>query len=108
MKNLSLLFASLFLYFSSFGTIGPITGDSSICAAGIGATVYSYIDTTLGGYWTTSDHSIAVVDSFYGDVYGLAAGLVTLTYTVGPDYVTKTITVKINNNFFIGANFKFI
>ena len=58
---------------------GTITGTTEICAAG-GTTALTS-DGDAGGSWSSSDESIATVDAS-GIVTGVAAGTVTITYTV--------------------------
>ncbi len=74
-------------------TPSAITGISSVCAGATG----TLSDATVGGVWSSSNTSIATV-SASGVVTGVAAGSVTITYTVsnscGSRYVTKAITVN--------------
>jgi uncharacterized protein YjdB len=88
MKNFILTIFAVVLSLSSFATIGRITGDSIIC---MGSPIF-LSDTTAGGVWSSSSTIIATV-GLWGDVTGMAAGAVTITYTVGTSFVTKTITV---------------
>ncbi len=75
-------------------TVSAITGASSVCA---GATT-TFVDTTAGGTWSTSDASIASVNTA-GVVSGVAGGSATITYTVTNTYgcsaaATAGITVN--------------
>jgi len=91
MKSISLTILTLFLSFALFAT-DPITLDSlGTIALCVGAQVH-YIDSTTGGVWSISDTLIAKIDTS-GTATGISAGIVTITYSVGASYVTKTVTV---------------
>ncbi len=74
-------------------TVAPITGTTTICAGS--ATTLS--DTTTSGTWSSSNVAIATVSST-GIVTGIAAGTVTISYTVssacGTNSATTTFTVN--------------
>ncbi|WP_341837241.1 Ig-like domain-containing protein [Chitinophaga pollutisoli] len=57
--------------------VDPIAGDAEICAG----ETKTLTNATAGGVWTTSDAAVATVD-VAGVVTGVAAGNVTITYTV--------------------------
>ena len=70
-----------------------INGLSSVCQ---GATI-TLSDTSTGGTWTSSNISIASINSTTGIVTGVAGGFTTITYTLTSaacGYVTKSITVN--------------
>jgi uncharacterized protein YjdB len=74
-------------------TINPIqaiTGTDSVLADA----AITLADVTPGGTWSISDNTIASIGSD-GTVIGMAPGTVTVTYTIGGGYVTRTITVKL-------------
>ncbi len=73
---------------ASFALVLPITGVMTVCV-GVSTTLG---DATPGGTWSSSDISVATVDSI-GSVTGVSAGTATITYTAGT-YVTATITVN--------------
>ena len=60
-------------------TPAPITGTGTICAGSI--TTLS--DTSPFGIWTSSDPTVAAVNSVSGDVTGVSAGTTTITYQFG-------------------------
>ncbi len=66
---------------------GPITGDSILCAG----SVTSLSDSLGGGTWSSSDTTVATVDT--GIVYGVSGGTATITYTTACGFSTITITV---------------
>ena len=74
--------------------LAPITGPSSML---VGETV-TLADATPGGYWTSSDPSVAYIDPMTGYVTGVitgsSVGTATITYTVGSVFVTYDITVN--------------
>ncbi len=68
----------------------PISGLANVCVGQ---------NTTLtdvgGGYWSCSNTSIAIIGSSSGVVTGIAAGPVTITYTLGSGcFVVKPFTVN--------------
>jgi len=76
-------------------TVNPapatITGSVGICLT------YTSVlsDTTSGGYWTSSDYSIADVGAGTGVVTGMTSGTAVITYTLGSGCFA-TITVSVN------------
>lgn len=68
--------------------ISAITGASYTCVGT--STLLS--DATPGGTWTSSNTAIATVSST-GLVTGISVGSVTITYTVGSAFVTRSFTV---------------
>ncbi len=70
--------------------LDTIAGGRRICT---GATT-TLSDDVTGGRWSSSNQLIAVIDSITGTVSGIAAGIDTVTYTLGGTYVTTTITVS--------------
>ncbi len=70
---------------------GPITGSPNVCVGG--TTTLSIA--TVGGIWSTSDPTVATVDSSTGVVTGVGAGSVTIFYTTGSG-CTVSITVLVN------------
>src|SRR6185295_1344728 len=70
--------------------LGPITGSTGSCIGQVG-----YLTDSLspGGTWSSSNTAIATVGLSSGDVYGVTAGTVTITYTLGASYVTTSYTV---------------
>ncbi len=73
---------------------GSITGGPfSVC---VGASVTPGA-TTFGGSWTSSDYSIATINSTTGVVTGSAAGSATITYSAGGGcYATATVNVAVS------------
>jgi hypothetical protein len=59
-------------------SVQPITGPSDVCA---GSTI-TLSDLTSGGSWSSSDPSIASINSSSGLLTGVAAGNVIITYSV--------------------------
>lgn len=67
-----------------------VSGTSlSICSG----TTTSLSYTTSGGAWTSSSTSVATVGASSGTVYGVSAGVTTITYTLGGHIATTTVTV---------------
>jgi len=93
MKKLYSLVIALFLFSHSYAyTIGPITGDSSICIGS--ATTLS--DTSGGGVWSSTDASVATIGVTSGTVVGLLAGTTLISYTIsGSLYATFVLTVNV-------------
>jgi len=91
MKKLFFLFIFLInLAGNSFAQVLPITGTATVCA---GSTT-PLSDATAGGTWTSSNVAIATVGSLSGIVTGVAAGIDTITYTVGINSAMKVLTVN--------------
>ncbi len=74
-------------------TAGVITGSGNVC---VGSTII-LTDATAGGSWVSSDVSVATVGSM-GDVTGVSAGVVTISYELIPGVpgcrAVRTITVN--------------
>ncbi|MES2430603.1 MAG: gliding motility-associated C-terminal domain-containing protein [Bacteroidota bacterium] len=78
-------------------TAGTLSGSQNICVGG--NTTFS--STISGGSWTSSDNTKASINSSTGAISGVAAGTVTMTYTVtgtnGCSNVTATRTVTVTD-----------
>ena len=92
MKKIYLLLFTLLLFSQSFAaTVGPIMGDSVICAGS--GTVLS--DTSAGGVWISGDPSVATIGSSSGNVVGVIAGTTVIYYMTGSTvYDTFVLTVN--------------
>ena len=87
-KNLTLTLMALLLSVASFA-LTPITGIFGTCIGSV-----SHLgDTTAGGTWSSSNTSIATVNSSTGQVYGVAAGTATISYTLSSTSVTCSFSV---------------
>ncbi len=71
-------------------SLPPIAGPSGTC---VGSSI-TLTDSVAGGTWTSSNTAVATVNPSTGVVTGVSAGTVTITYTVGSSFVTKTITIS--------------
>lgn len=71
-------------------SIAPITGSTTVCTG----TTTTLNDITPGGTWSSSNPLVASINPG-GIVSGVAAGVATITYTVGTGFVTRAITVNI-------------
>jgi len=81
---------SIFCFNLSSFAIGSITGTATVCAGD--STLLA--DATSGGVWTTSDPTVATINSATGMLYGVGTGTVTVQYTIpGVDSTTTTINV---------------
>ena len=89
MKQVAFTLLLILSFIPCFAVPGPITGTTSICT---GATS-TLSDATPGGSWTSSNPAIASIDPFSGLLTGVSGGVATITYTVGPDYVTTSVTI---------------
>jgi len=75
------------------GSVTPASiagGTSAICAGGSAALT----DPTSGGYWSSSNSTIAYVNS-YGTVVGLAAGNANISYAISGCYPAP-VTITVN------------
>lgn len=69
---------------------GKITGPANICVGGID----TLRDTSLGGVWTSSETSVATINSTNGAVTGVSAGTAIITYKLANGcMVNKTMSV---------------
>ena len=69
-----------------------ITGILSTCIS----VTTTLSDTVTGGYWTSSNTSVAIVDPLLGIVTGAAIGTATVSYTLGTGCTVAAI-ININN-----------
>jgi uncharacterized protein YjdB len=73
---------------------GTITGATNVCI-GSSATLGG---STAGGSWTSSDPSVATINSLTGSLTGISAGTATISYTVtnicGTGTITRTETIS--------------
>lgn len=67
------------------------TGPIDVCAAGSTITLS---DASIGGSWSTSSSTLATVGASTGVVTGVGAGTVTVTYTLGSCFNTKSVIVR--------------
>ena len=73
----------------------PIIGPTSVCA---GDTI-ALIDSAIGGFWSSSDSTIASVDSVSGIVIThVSSGTVTITYTQPSTGCIATKVIIVNQN----------
>lgn len=100
MKNLTLLTALLLSTFLSFAALPPITGITTLCDG----TSSTLGNATPGGTWSSSNSAIAVVGVSSGIVSGLSGGTANITYTLGPDIATTTVTVYANPGAISGSS----
>ena len=78
----------------------PITGDSIICQT----PTSGLADVTPGGVWTSGNTTVAVINASTGLITPGAAGTVTITYSLGGCYNTKSVTVNPNPSVISGAS----
>ncbi len=73
----------------------PIIGTDSVC---LGYTVMLTDSTTSTGtdYWTSTDTTIAKIDSFTGIVHGRVAGVVTISYTTSTHGCFTSVRFAVN------------
>ncbi len=72
--------------------VPPIVGADTVCVGSIEL----YSDSVAYGFWTSSDTSIAIVDSvdiYTGRLTAISVGSVEITYTVGEFSASKVIVV---------------
>jgi sugar lactone lactonase YvrE/uncharacterized protein YjdB len=79
---------SLPLTVETLPLVGVITGGDSVCLGG----ALSLSDTSLGGFWLTTDPIIATVEYATGIVHGVGVGTVSLSY-----YVSNVCGVGVMN-----------
>ena len=77
--------------------VDPIAGKSSTCVGGS----VTFSSNTVGGVWSSSDTSVAMINSNTGVLTGVSAGTVVISYTVTngngcSTTVTYNFTVKAN------------
>ena len=65
------------IYVNSVPVLAPIMGGGVVCAG----SMITLMDPSGGGNWSSSDNTIATVNSS-GNVFGVAVGTATITYTV--------------------------
>jgi hypothetical protein len=96
-KLFTLAFLAVITSLTSIAQVLPISGPSSICAS----TTAMFMDSTTGGTWSSSNVFVASISSTsssggvsYANVYGVSAGVATLTYMVGAAYSVTAVTVN--------------
>ncbi len=68
-----------------------IAGSTSLCISGTS----TLTDATAGGYWTSSNTTVASVGSGTGTVIGLSIGTANITYTLPTGcYITQSVVVN--------------
>jgi uncharacterized protein YjdB len=76
---------------------GTISGPASVSISASTGSSIIYTDGIGGGAWTTSDGSIATIGGTSGQITGVSAGAVTITYTVnngcGSTFTTLPVTI---------------
>lgn len=75
----------------SVNAITPILGSTNLCYH----TTNTLSNASAGGTWTSSDPTVATATLTTGDVYGVALGTATITYTLGTG-CRSTILVTVN------------
>ena len=71
--------------------ISPVTGTVTLCTTG--TTLLS--DAVFGGVWTSSNTSVATINAGTGQLSGVSAGVVTISYTVSNVFgCTNTATAQ--------------
>ena len=98
-KLISLTLLALIVSIASYSQVLPIFGTPGCC---VGGSSYLY-DSTTGGTWSSSSTAIATIGTIPGEVMGVSAGVVTITYTVGGSYATYSYTVSPNPTAIVGA-----
>lgn len=72
---------SIFMVVHPLPAVGTITGPSSVC---VGASV-PLAATVPGGTWSSSNASVATINTSSGESQSLAVGSALISYTIGPD-----------------------
>ncbi|MDG4946161.1 Ig-like domain-containing protein [Weeksellaceae bacterium KMM 9713] len=87
---------SIELIIHSSPDVGVISGDTEVC---VGQSI-NLSSTVSGGIWSSENEAIATVDPNTGEVTGVAAGEVEISYTVGSDNLcpdsSESITITVN------------
>jgi gliding motility-associated-like protein len=83
---------SAVMYVNAIPLVDPITGISNVCQ---GASI-TLLNTTLGGVWSSSNTAVAGVDAVTGEVTGMSAGSVTITYSVTVNGCTGSENIVVN------------
>jgi uncharacterized protein YjdB len=89
------------LYVQSSSAV--ISGPTAVCE-GSSATM-SVPSGAMGGGWTCSNTSVAVINMTTGIMTGVASGTVVITYTLIDCYTTKTVTINPRPAAITGAQF---
>ncbi|MBL7691203.1 MAG: Ig-like domain-containing protein [Flavipsychrobacter sp.] len=103
MKNVLLAFLLLFAtYVNATPTppLSPVTGTYSVCTGSTTALGHA----TSGGSWSSSNTAVATVNPTTGVVSGVAAGTADITYTLGVDFASATITVNASPSPIVGSD----
>ena len=91
--NISYTLSGTGCYVASQVTVNttPVAIAAPVTAVCAGSTI-TYTDATAGGAWTSSSVAAATVSG--GDVTGVAAGIATISYSIGSCYQTQNVTVN--------------
>ncbi len=89
MKKIILIILSAISATGAFAM--PITGNLNICPGSVSALT----DTSFGGIWVSGATSIATIDSFSGNIMGVAPGTALITYYY-PGGGSSSVTVTVN------------
>ncbi len=91
MKKIALLMAFLISDFHSFAATPVISPSTAYVYVGL----YTHFTAdTAGGVWSTSNSSVATVNSTSGMLIGVTVGTVNVVYKKGATTVTKNVTVN--------------
>lgn len=77
-------------YSITINSVADITGTPVVCA---GDTTF-FSNTTPGGFWSSSNPTVAMADAGTGIITGVSGGTATITYTVGTCFKTLDVTVN--------------
>jgi trimeric autotransporter adhesin len=80
---------SVFSTVNVFSLLPSITGTFFVCKG----STNTLTNAAGGGIWTSSNTAVAIVGSISGNVTGMFGGTALISYTVGTDITTTTVTV---------------
>ena len=69
--------------------VSGVTGGAELC---VGSST-AFHDIGTGGFWSSSNTSVAIVNSYTGIVTGVSKGTDTITYAIGANIATSNITI---------------
>jgi hypothetical protein len=77
-------------------TLSPVSGPSVVCAG----TPTLFTTASTGGYWSSSNTSVASVGSYSGYVTGVSAGTADISYSVVSSCATSSVSRPVTINAF--------